>query len=812
MIFLNADTIIKVIYLIYKRYQIHCNNFQSTDVSITGMLNLVDLAGSERLKKSESQGVRLKEALHINTSLSALGKVIMSLDPSAESTHIPYRDAKLTRILQNSLGGNSYTVVLAAIHPSPAYYDECLSTLQFANRCRNVRNNPRVNYIDDPADKDSRIKRLQEEIVVLRTKISQNEKNPLSGGKGGGGMSAAKLVEALKKLGVSASLAADGAMIVNGERHELEDLGLEEEQEDEGSDEEGLSASQPGVKMSRKKLKRVYLELQDANRVHSLKSKERKVLMQEQGKQIQVLSMQVSRLALAVRRNDSEMMLQKDSISLRALEEAKLINESHRREMDKLIEHHETANKRQMNVIQNAPNTFKTYTELVKQQGQLKDSYEEPLRKDFDVYMTKLSAAHEHEIGAQKKQYDFFLSEKDKSLIDFTEKFNAFRTKKTEQLRMCEQEIIKLFEYIEQIDLILDNVEKGVYKVEQKQGRFGKTILGTTGAIRKDSIPDHAGLLFSIAGNSVASAEYDDNVVNNGVKGRVLLPRGLRPYNPIREGGSNEMKLSQKIIANYNLRKGKFEQAQKYLDKKTATFTKNTLSTAAANRPESEGVDPLVEQHLRELLGPAGITANLFGTRTGTAKSGKRGAPLRPASAPATAIPKSLALASTHDKFHIVNKVSANSSEVDADRLGMKEPSSLRERRGMDSILSLHRTYSTSSVRDPSFILNPPNPGTRSPVSTSPLAHSSDGRIANWNVERKQNIFDRKNGIPVDRPGTGSSRGYDSSGFGFSNAGERDVASSDEVALLRAELLELKAQMKIDQVCCLNCNLAAYFL
>jgi hypothetical protein len=108
--------------------------------SITGMLNLVDLAGSERLKKSESVGVRLKETLHINTSLTALGKVIVALDPTQESAHVPFRDSKLTRVLQNSLGGNSYTTVLAAIHPHSMYYEECLSTLQFANRCRSVSN------------------------------------------------------------------------------------------------------------------------------------------------------------------------------------------------------------------------------------------------------------------------------------------------------------------------------------------------------------------------------------------------------------------------------------------------------------------------------------------------------------------------------------------------------------------------------------------------------------------------------------------------------------------------------------------------
>ncbi|KAH8055261.1 ATP-dependent microtubule motor [Aureococcus anophagefferens] len=70
-----------------------------------GKLHLVDLAGSERLKKSESSGIRMEEALHINKSLTALGKVIVSLDPTASNGHVPYRDSKLTRLLQNALGG-----------------------------------------------------------------------------------------------------------------------------------------------------------------------------------------------------------------------------------------------------------------------------------------------------------------------------------------------------------------------------------------------------------------------------------------------------------------------------------------------------------------------------------------------------------------------------------------------------------------------------------------------------------------------------------------------------------------------------------
>lgn len=145
---------------------------RDTDEVIYGMLNMVDLAGSERLKKSESDGQRLKEALHINSSLSAVGKVVMSLDPESGYNYIPYRDSKLTRLLQNSIGGNCFTTLIATIHPMKEHYEECLGTLQFANRCRSVQNQPRVNHINGTiADKDRRIRKLQEELSILRRQL-----------------------------------------------------------------------------------------------------------------------------------------------------------------------------------------------------------------------------------------------------------------------------------------------------------------------------------------------------------------------------------------------------------------------------------------------------------------------------------------------------------------------------------------------------------------------------------------------------------------------------------------------------------------
>merc|ERR1712210_145408 len=103
-----------------------------------GRLNLVDLAGSERQAKTGAVGDRLKEATKINLSLSALGNVISAL-VDGKSKHIPYRDSKLTRLLQDSLGGNTKTMMVACLSPADNNYDETISTLRYANRAKNIK-------------------------------------------------------------------------------------------------------------------------------------------------------------------------------------------------------------------------------------------------------------------------------------------------------------------------------------------------------------------------------------------------------------------------------------------------------------------------------------------------------------------------------------------------------------------------------------------------------------------------------------------------------------------------------------------------
>ena len=151
-----------------------------------GKLNLVDLAGSERQSKTESTGERFKEATKINLSLTILGSVINKL-VSGKTQYIPYRDSKLTMLLQDSLGGNTKTVMIANVGPADYNYDETLNTLWYASHAKKIKNKPRIN--EDP--KDALLRQYQEEIEIMKKKLLALGKgalvNQITGGKGNAG-------------------------------------------------------------------------------------------------------------------------------------------------------------------------------------------------------------------------------------------------------------------------------------------------------------------------------------------------------------------------------------------------------------------------------------------------------------------------------------------------------------------------------------------------------------------------------------------------------------------------------------------------
>ncbi|KAF9256830.1 kinesin-domain-containing protein [Marasmius fiardii PR-910] len=142
-------------------------------VTITSKFHFVDLAGSERLKRTAAAGERIKEGISINSGLLALGNVISALgDPSRAkshtATHIPYRDSKLTRLLQDSLGGNAHTLMIACVSPAEWNAAETINTLKYANRARNIKNRAVVNEKEEGWDD---VEWLQGTVLRLRKEL-----------------------------------------------------------------------------------------------------------------------------------------------------------------------------------------------------------------------------------------------------------------------------------------------------------------------------------------------------------------------------------------------------------------------------------------------------------------------------------------------------------------------------------------------------------------------------------------------------------------------------------------------------------------
>ena len=139
---------------------------------IQSKFHFVDLAGSERAKKTGASGTRFQEGISINAGLLALGNVIAALgDPRLKSKHVPFRDSKITRLLQDSLGGNSRTLMIACVSPARSNMLETKNTLNYANRAKNIKNKAVVNR--DPRSR---------QILQLRQRVKELERQLKTGG------------------------------------------------------------------------------------------------------------------------------------------------------------------------------------------------------------------------------------------------------------------------------------------------------------------------------------------------------------------------------------------------------------------------------------------------------------------------------------------------------------------------------------------------------------------------------------------------------------------------------------------------------
>ncbi|TLD24958.1 hypothetical protein PspLS_06203 [Pyricularia sp. CBS 133598] len=159
-----------------KRMSMPVESGNEAFVTTDSKLHFVDLAGSERLKNTGAQGERAKEGISINAGLAALGKVISQLSSRQAGAHVSYRDSRLTRLLQDSLGGNAITYMIACVTPAEFHLSETLNTVQYAQRARAIQSKPRIQQVEE-GDKQAIIDRLKAEVAFLRDQIRSSERS-----------------------------------------------------------------------------------------------------------------------------------------------------------------------------------------------------------------------------------------------------------------------------------------------------------------------------------------------------------------------------------------------------------------------------------------------------------------------------------------------------------------------------------------------------------------------------------------------------------------------------------------------------------
>ncbi|EWC46639.1 hypothetical protein DRE_04126 [Drechslerella stenobrocha 248] len=143
-------------------------------ITVDSKLHFVDLAGSERLKNTGAYGDRAKEGISINAGLASLGKVISQLSSRQPGSHVSYRDSKLTRLLQDSLGGNAVTYMVACVNPAEFHLSETLNTVQYAQRARAIQSKPQIQEVTVDGDLRALVDRLRAEISFLRNQVEMS--------------------------------------------------------------------------------------------------------------------------------------------------------------------------------------------------------------------------------------------------------------------------------------------------------------------------------------------------------------------------------------------------------------------------------------------------------------------------------------------------------------------------------------------------------------------------------------------------------------------------------------------------------------
>mmetsp|Transcript_16811 Transcript_16811/g.29532 ORF Transcript_16811/g.29532 Transcript_16811/m.29532 type:complete len:1058 (-) Transcript_16811:38-3211(-) len=444
-------------------------------------LSFVDLAGSERLAKSKAEGARFQEAMAINCSLTALGKVVLALasDPKMVR-HIPYRDSKLTRILSPSLGGGTQVSLLATIHPRVEDYEESLNTLSFADRCKNVARQPQVSYVAAAGSKKAKIHELQAQIKELKEMLRKTQAGQASPDGQAPGTAAPANPRVIDSIDVAiAEAIAAGASAARAGVAAGRTAGAGAGGSAGGSAADGKSAGGSPVKGAPE----VNAELQGLLKVQEARNRQAKA-RQKATQKIEELERERVALESASGPRTSEVA----ELEKRKLELETNLNDV-QAEIKEFLEVHASEFTREMQALKESGipeeddfliNIQKTLLKARDISMQRQIEFEER-QKDLDEKhrdaLMQLKEQQKEQLQQIKVQLEEDLKGKDERNEKISQELEKCREEEEELTRQTEAELNHLYDLVFELVQIIAESENGIYPVVRQNDGMRQTVL-----------------------------------------------------------------------------------------------------------------------------------------------------------------------------------------------------------------------------------------------------------------------------------------------------------------------------------------------
>ncbi|KAM3145934.1 hypothetical protein pb186bvf_001912 [Paramecium bursaria] len=392
-------------------------------------LQFVDLAGSERIAKSLTEGHKFQEAILVNSSLTALGKCLAAVS-QMNSKNIPYRESKLTRILQNCLNSQSQVALIVNVNPNENNFEECLSTFQYAERTKGTQITKQ--HVDEQLGsptpfpgQDKLIKKLNDEIAELKSKLEFMSKEHKS-----------KMTEIQTLLGIDIDL---DKLFSKAYAKELNHFKMQKDAAQK-LEQYQIQLSEQELRIEKQKAEIQQLKAEIQTQQERLGSQ--KIIYEERIKKLTEQN-QIDKLELEKTKQQSQEKLQ-STLTVQ-------------------LQKNQQQLEQKVSIIMNLPQMIQNKTNEVQKSDEIKRVAKLEVEKEYKSQIEKLTKDSKSLLDAAKEQYEFYLKEKNNEIDNFIKQFKKYQEKKKNQTKEMKQELFELYDVIQKAFRVIDKIENGAY-------------------------------------------------------------------------------------------------------------------------------------------------------------------------------------------------------------------------------------------------------------------------------------------------------------------------------------------------------------